>query len=112
MDLSDLRLFKAVVDEGGVTRAASKVHRVQSNLSSRIRALDAVPFTSRLVFDMEASPGVDQRKTTDFLGYSSVVFYYARPGSLCSLAPAPDAARKPIMSLDDIEKAANDSKQK
>lgn len=41
MDLSDLRLFKAVVEEGGVTRAASKVHRVQSNLSSRIRALEA-----------------------------------------------------------------------
>jgi DNA-binding transcriptional LysR family regulator len=41
MELSDLRIFKAVVDEGGVTRAAAKVHRVQSNLSARIRGLEA-----------------------------------------------------------------------
>lgn len=82
------------------------------NICSRTRALDAVPFTSRLVFDMEASPGVDQRKATDFLGYSSVVFYYAKPGSSCNITPAPDAAKKPIMSLDDVEKAAIDVKQK
>jgi DNA-binding transcriptional LysR family regulator len=41
MELSDLRIFKAVVDEGGVTRAAAKVHRVQSNLSARIKSLEA-----------------------------------------------------------------------
>ena len=40
MDLADLRIFKAVVDHGGVTRAAAKVHRVQSNLSARIRGLE------------------------------------------------------------------------
>lgn len=40
MNLSDLRIFRAVVDEGGVTRAAAKVHRVQSNLSARIRNLE------------------------------------------------------------------------
>ncbi len=41
MNLADLRIFKAVVDEGGVTRAAAKVNRVQSNLSARIRHLEA-----------------------------------------------------------------------
>ncbi|MFO0835319.1 MAG: glycoside hydrolase family 172 protein [Phycisphaerales bacterium] len=76
------------------------------NICSRTRGLDAIPFTSRLVFDMEASPGVDQRNASDFLGYSSVVFYYARPGSTCNLAPDPEAAKKRIMSLEDIEKAA------
>ena len=40
MNLADLRIFKAVVDEGGVTRAAAKINRVQSNLSARIRNLE------------------------------------------------------------------------
>ncbi|WP_299484177.1 LysR substrate-binding domain-containing protein [uncultured Roseibium sp.] len=40
MDLSDLRIFVAVVREGGVTRAAEKLHRVQSNVTTRIRQLE------------------------------------------------------------------------
>ena len=40
MDLSDLRIFSAVVREGGVTRAAQRLHRVQSNVTTRIRQLE------------------------------------------------------------------------
>jgi len=40
MDLSDLRIFKAVAEEGGVARAAHKLHRVPSNVSTRIRQLE------------------------------------------------------------------------
>jgi DNA-binding transcriptional LysR family regulator len=40
MDLSDLRIFSAVVREGGVTRAAERLHRVQSNVTTRIRQLE------------------------------------------------------------------------
>ena len=40
MDLSDLRIFSAVVREGGVTRAAERLHRVQSNITTRIRQLE------------------------------------------------------------------------
>jgi len=40
MDLSDLRIFAAVVREGGVTRAAERLHRVQSNVTTRIRQLE------------------------------------------------------------------------
>ena len=40
MDLSDLRIFVAVVREGGVTRAAARLHRVQSNVTTRIRQLE------------------------------------------------------------------------
>ncbi len=40
MDLSDLRIFRAVVEEGGITRAAKKLHRVQSNVTTRIRQLE------------------------------------------------------------------------
>src|SRR5215469_2399246 len=40
MDLSDLRIFAAVVRSGGVTRAAERLHRVQSNVTTRIRQLE------------------------------------------------------------------------
>jgi DNA-binding transcriptional LysR family regulator len=40
LDLSDLRIFSAVVREGGVTRAADRLHRVQSNVTTRIRQLE------------------------------------------------------------------------
>ncbi|MCP4614813.1 MAG: LysR family transcriptional regulator [Bradyrhizobium sp.] len=40
MDLSDLRIFTAVAREGGVTRAAEKLNRVQSNVTTRIRQLE------------------------------------------------------------------------
>lgn len=41
MDLDDLRIFRAVVREGGITRAAARLHRVQSNVTTRIRQLEA-----------------------------------------------------------------------
>lgn len=40
MDLSDLVIFRAVVEAGGVTRAAERLHRVQSNITTRIRQLE------------------------------------------------------------------------
>ena len=41
MDLSDLQIFKAVAEEGGIIRAARKLHRVQSNVTTRIKQLEA-----------------------------------------------------------------------
>jgi DNA-binding transcriptional LysR family regulator len=41
MDFSDLQVFKAVVEEGGITRAAKRLHRVQSNVTTRIQQLEA-----------------------------------------------------------------------
>ena len=40
MDLSALRIFKAVAEEGGVTQAAARLHRVQSNVSARLTQLE------------------------------------------------------------------------
>jgi DNA-binding transcriptional LysR family regulator len=40
LDLSDLRIFSTVVRQGGVTRAAERLHRVQSNVTTRIRQLE------------------------------------------------------------------------
>ena len=41
MDFASLQVFKAVVDEGGITQAARKLHRVQSNVTTRIQQLEA-----------------------------------------------------------------------
>ncbi len=40
MDLSDLNIFRAVVLAGGITRAAEKLNRVQSNITTRVQQLE------------------------------------------------------------------------
>jgi len=39
-DLESLKIFRTVVAEGGVVRAANKLNRVQSNVTTRIRQLE------------------------------------------------------------------------
>lgn len=41
MELSDLLIFRTVAREGGIVRAARKLHRVQSNVTTRIKQLEA-----------------------------------------------------------------------
>ena len=41
MDLDDLDIFRCVVREGGVTRAATRLHRVPSNVTTRIKQFEA-----------------------------------------------------------------------
>ncbi len=40
MELADLLIFRTVVEAGGVTRAAERLHRVQSNVTTRVRQLE------------------------------------------------------------------------
>ena len=40
MDLGDLEIFRAVVEQGGIVRAARTLHRVQSNVTTRIKQLE------------------------------------------------------------------------
>lgn len=40
MNLSDLQVFRTVVEAGGITRAAERLHRVQSNVTTRIHQLE------------------------------------------------------------------------
>ena len=40
MNLDDLHIFRCVVREGGVTRAASRLHRVPSNVTTRIKQFE------------------------------------------------------------------------
>ena len=94
--------FLANVRVGGVDGD----HTRGFNICTRTRALDAIPFSARLCFDMEISPGVEQRRRTDFLGYSAMTFWYARPGAAHNRPPQPDAAARPVMSLADLAAAA------
>ena len=40
MNFTDLQVFKAGVEEGGIVKAAHKLHRVPSNVSTRIKQLE------------------------------------------------------------------------
>jgi DNA-binding transcriptional LysR family regulator len=40
MELSDLRIFRTVAEAGGITRAAELLHRVPSNITTRIQNLE------------------------------------------------------------------------
>src|SRR5947207_15519688 len=40
MDLVELRIFKAVAEQGGITKAAALLHRVQSNVTTRVQQLE------------------------------------------------------------------------
>lgn len=41
MDLAAIRVFKTVAESGGISAAAKKLHRVQSNVTTRIQRLEA-----------------------------------------------------------------------
>jgi DNA-binding transcriptional LysR family regulator len=59
LELSDLALFKAVVEAGGVTRAAHRLHRVQSNVTARVKRLESqlgVPLFVRARRGMSLTP--------------------------------------------------------
>jgi hypothetical protein len=70
------------------------------NICTRTRALDAIPFKERLVFDMESSFGVDIRRPWDLLGYSAVTYWYAKPGAVHNRPPLPREAAKPVVSME------------
>jgi len=82
MDLAALRIFKAVVEHGGINRAAAKLHRVPSNITTRVRGLEEQLGTKlfvrdgrRLVLNLtksgrataEKSPPVTQEKIIEAL---------------------------------------------
>ena len=80
------------------------------NLCTRTRALDAMPFRQRLVFDMESSFGVDIRHPWDLLGYSAVTFWYAKPGATHNRPAQLKAAAKTVVSLEEATKLSAEIK--
>jgi hypothetical protein len=78
-------------------------HTLGFNINTRIRALDAIPFNQRLVFDMESSFGTDIRNPWNLLGYSAVVFWYAIPGATHNRPAQPAAAAQPIQTIAQLQ---------
>lgn len=59
MDFADLQTFRAVVEHGGVSAAARRLHRVQSSVSARLAALEqqlGVPLFERLGRRLRLTP--------------------------------------------------------
>lgn len=66
-ELADLVLFKAVAEAGGVTRAAQRLHRVQSNVTARVKRLEShlgVPLFVRARRGMSLTP--EGRRLLDY----------------------------------------------
>ncbi|MEA2899467.1 MAG: hypothetical protein QOJ84_5082 [Bradyrhizobium sp.] len=60
MNFADLQVFKTVVEEGGIVKAAHKLHRVPSNVSTRIKQLETavgIPLFHRDRQRLHLSPG-------------------------------------------------------
>jgi DNA-binding transcriptional LysR family regulator len=59
MDLTDLEVFLSVIENGGVTKAAERLHRVPSNVTTRVRKFEeelGVPLFLREGKRMRLSP--------------------------------------------------------
>jgi hypothetical protein len=82
-------------------------HTQGFNICTRTRSLDAIPFTRRLRFDMESSFGTDIRNPWDLLAYSAVTFWYAAPGVEHNRPSQPEAAARPIPSIDELRRQSD-----
>ena len=81
------------------------------NICTRQRGLDAVPFTHRLRFDIEASFGVGIRNPWNLLAYSAVAWWYGRPGAMHNRPPLPEAAARPITSLAELDRRSKELRE-
>jgi len=69
-------------------------------VNSRFRALDAIPFTKSIKFDMEL-----WHWAATTMSYAPATFWYARPGATWDVKPDPKEAKRPIpISVEDIIK--------
>lgn len=66
MDLTQLEMFNAVALTGSITQAAAKVHRVPSNLTTRIRQLEA-DLASLCLFAKTSDSGCHQPGITFYV---------------------------------------------
>jgi hypothetical protein len=61
---------------------------------TRVRSLDAIPFTRDLRFDMEVWHWADCK-----VCYACTTWWYAKPGATCNRQPQPEGAVAPIMTM-------------
>lgn len=79
--------FQAQPDGGGNLAGGFSVN-------SRYRALDAIPFTRSLQFDMELWHWAKTK-----MNYAPATFWYARPGARSNVQPMPAEARRPVAKV-------------
>ena len=75
MELSDLKVFKAVVETGGISSAAKQLHRVPSNITARIQKLESELETSLFIREnnrVRVSPSGEQ-----LIGYAEQILSLA-----------------------------------
>lgn len=72
------------------------------NTCTRTRVLDAIPFSERLKFDIEASSGT--RMAWFHLQYSVSTYWYAMPGSQNNREELPLMAAQKITTLSELQK--------
>ncbi len=99
--------FLANIRVGGVDG-----HTEGYNICTRTRGLDAIPFQSRLRFDMESSFGTDIRNPWNLLDYSAVTFWYGTPGARQNRPPQSDAASAPIPTLETLRRQSESIRQR
>ncbi len=75
MELTDLRIFIDVVDSGGITAAANKVHRVPSGITTRIKLLEKELGVS--LFERIRKKMILTSDGTLFLGYAKRIVFLA-----------------------------------
>ena len=98
MDLHALRIFKAVVDEGGVARAAERLHCVQSNVSTRL-----AQFEKRLdvkLFHRAGNKLVITQDGVRLLGYAERLLRLAEEAELAVMAKGLAVGRLRVGSME------------
>lgn len=89
---------------GSNVRIGNRLNPQGYNICMRNRILDNIPFTTRLVFDMEASPGTDIRNYWNLLSYSMVTFWYGMGDAASNRTPQREQAKQQMMSVPEIER--------
>lgn len=75
VELTDLRIFVDVVDSGGITAAANKIHRVPSGITTRIKLLEEE--LGALLFERIGKKMVLTSDGTLFLEYAKRIVFLA-----------------------------------
>lgn len=100
MDLSQLEVFRAVAEEGGVSAAAKRLHRVPSNVTTRLKQLEAelgveLFIREKLRLRLSAAGGT-------FLDYTRRILDLAAEAKLAAMGSEP----RGIFTLGSLESAA------
>ena len=100
MDLAELKIFKAVAEHGGVTRAAAALNRVQSNVTTRVKRLEERLGTR--LFHRQGRRLVLSAEGRVLLGYAERLLQLSAEAQAALLKQAPQGA----LSLGALESTA------